>query len=348
MKHLSATLLLISASLVLLGQGTPDWVDSELRRARFPENTFFTGFAYGELSAGRQLHDVRQQMITDAQADLSRMIRVQIISRSQSEMSAASSGGRYSESESFTIVSATESSAEAIGVKTESYYDESAGIVYALAYVNRIELSAYHKTSIARNLAQAEAYLQTSNDLEASCEKIKARHQCEAAESLLDRIQQSQVLLTAIGGSASESLQQTQTEALRNRIVQRRAQLAITVVHVESAESNFSQPTTVAANRLKSLLAAKGCSFIDDPAQADFLVNIEATTRFHSSYPEYGITVCFAAVSVVFFDVCRNVSVFKDEFSQRGSSPSTQEITGRVALEEAASTIANKILQWLE
>ena len=347
MKQIVATILLISASLALLGQGMPDWVDTDFRKMKFPENVYFTGFAYGEATAGRTLQDVTQQLITDAQADLSRKIRVQITSRTQSEMLAVSAGGQYRESESFQNRAATESDAEVTGIKTESYYDAKTRIVYAFAYVNRFELSGYHKASLTMNITQMEGLLQTALDLQTSGEKSKARQQCEAAKLLLEKVRASQNLLMAIDPNATPDAQQQQKiETFHNQIAQMTSQLAQAVyVYIESEESNFSRPTTILANRLKSALAAKGCSFIDDAGQADFRMKITATTRHHGI--EQGFTVCFADIAVSLFDAHKNRSVYEDEFSQKGIS-TNQETAGRKALEDAAPIIVNKISQWLE
>jgi len=116
-------------------------------------------------------------------------------------------------------------------------------------------------------------------------------------------------------------------------------------VYMESIESNFSRPTTILGNRVRSLLTAKGCSFTDNHVQADFRLKIEATTRHIGE--EHGFTVCFADVVVSLFDVRKNTNVFQDEFSQKGIQLSL-EAAGRKALEDAAPVIVDKISQWIK
>jgi hypothetical protein len=153
-------------------------------------------------------------------------------------------------------------------------------------------------------------------------------------------------LLTAIVVNISpEALQQVKTEALYNRLKQMLEQLAQAVlVHVECTESNFTKPTTVVGNRVKSTLSVKGCSFTDDPAQADFRLQIEATTRQHND--EYGLVTCYADVAIHLMDIRKGKSVFRDEFSQKGISTS-QETAGRKALEDAVPVIIQKISTWI-
>jgi len=342
-----SVILLVTVSLLLAGQGKPDWLDENLRRMNYPENVFITGFAWNELTGGKTLQDATQQVKTEAQANLTRKILVQITSRATTEITAVSVSGQYRETESFSGSTTAESDVELAGLNTVSYYDPATGIVYAFAAVRRDDLASYYSSNIAMILAQTEGLLQTAQNLEAAGEKVKARQQCERADSLLAKVRSAQHLLTAIASNiASDKMQQAKTETLRDRIAQMQARLAQAVlVYIKSEEKNFSAPTTVVANQLKSSLSAKGCSYTDDPAQADFRIFIEATTRRHSN--EFGFTVCFADVAFRLFDVRKDKTVFQDEFSQKGISTSL-ETAGRKALEDAVPAIADKIKEWIQ
>jgi hypothetical protein len=346
MNRIAATLLFVGIPLLLFGQAAPDWLDVDFRRMKYPESTYFTGFAFGEISGGKSLQDITQQMKTDAQADLSRKIRMQITARSQSEIAATSSNGRYSETESFINRSATESSAEVVGAKTETYYDAKSRIVYAFAYVNRYELTGYHKGNLTVNLMQVESLLQTAKNLEADGEKSKARQQCEAAKPLLAKVRSAQEMLVALDGNISpDDLQQAKTETLHNRLAQSLAQLAqAVIVFMECSENNFSKPTSLVCNRLKSALSGKGCSFADNPDRADFKIKISAATRLHGE--DRGFTTCYADVTVDLFDVRKNRNVYQDEFSQKGVA-SSQDAAGRKALEEAVQAVVKKVEEWI-
>jgi len=122
-------------------------------------------------------------------------------------------------------------------------------------------------------------------------------------------------------------------------------QILLQAVYLESVESNFNQRSTIIVNKLESALSEKGYSFTDNQAQARFKLKITAITRHHNS--EQGLTVCFVDVAVGLFDVSRNKSVFKDEFSQKGIS-ATREAAGRKAIEDAVPIIVNNIPPWDE
>jgi len=343
-KTILLSLFLSTVSFALHGQMKPMWTWAMERETSYPPRFFFTGYIEGNVQQGETVENAKNRLSRDAQGLLSESIRVTV--RSQATSHTVSTEDRFSSIFRGTVQ--TESEVEIVGITSEPpFYDSETGIVYAFAYVSRPELAGYYKSNLAMHLTQAEGLLQTANELESSGEKSQARRQCEAAIPLLARVRATQDLLTAIDVNiTSEGLQQPRTEALYNQIVQMLTQLAQAVyVFVESVETNFSQPVTIVANRLKSTLSTQGCSFVDDPAKANFQIRIRTTTRYQGV--EQGFTVCYADVAIQLFDVSRNRSVFQDEFSQKGIHTS-REAAGRKALEDAATAIANKISPWIE
>lgn len=337
--------ILSTFSLALFGQMKPHWIRGFDREDNYPQKFFFTGYIEGNVRQGETVADAKKRLLKDAQGLLTENIRVTV--KSQTSLQTVST--RTNETERIDVVFAsnvhTASEMEIVGIKTEPpYYDSETGIVHAFAYINRFELTGYHKSALAMNLTQAEGLLQTAQNLETSGEKTKAREQCETAKTLLAKVRTAQEILTAIDPGGD--LQQVRTEALHNMLAQMQAQLAQAVyVYMESAESNFSKPTTILANRLKSTLSGKGCSFTENPEQADYRINIEATTRHHNT--EYGFATCFADVAIRLFDTRKAKTVFQDEFSQKGISTS-QEAAGRKALEDAVPVIVDKISTWIQ
>jgi len=346
-KKIAITIFLLSAFFSVKGQAVPGWLDVDFRREKFPENNYFTGFASGEISGGRSLQEVTQKMITDAKADLSRKIRVQITTSTQSEMTAKSVGWQYRESESFINRAETESSAEVVGIKTESYYDTRTRIIYAFAHVNRYELIGYHKGNLNMNLSQAEGLLKTAKDLESAGEKAKARQQCEAASPLLEKVRVSQDMLTAISpGISSNDLQQVRTETIHNQLTQLHAQLAQAVlVFVVNKEYLFDEQVNIVANQLKAELAKSGCSFVDNAKKADFKLTINVSTRHANTNNNF--VFCIADTQVELFDNRKQKIVYSDMISQR-SGDTSQEKAARRAMTDVVKKVSEKLKPWIE
>jgi hypothetical protein len=347
MKKIPITILFAMVSLALFGQEKPRWMDDNYKEQQYPSLTYFTGFAYGEIPRDKSLQDVTQQMKTEAQADLSKKIRLQISSQSQSSIEAVTTNGKYNENESFLNLASTTSNTEVVGMKTESYHDTKTNLVYAFAYVNKHELMTYFKSNLAMNIVQTESMLQTAQDLEAQKEKTKARQQCEEVKLLFSKLRYAQDMMTAIDAKVSpEDLQQIKIESLYNQLTQMQAQLAQNVyVYVESDEKLFEQNVDIISNKVKAELAVKGCSFVENIKQADFKLTITASTRYSSNDGE--TMFCYADVQVKLYDIHKQKMVYSDEITQKSGS-SSQDKAGRKAMTDAVPQIAEKIKKWIE
>jgi len=346
MKKIFLLFLFALATINLFSQGKPDWVDIDFRNMKFPVNVYFTGFAYGEISPKQTRQDAINQLITDAQADLIKKIRLQISAKSQTKIEAVSNSGKYDENETFTSQATTESNAEIVGMKTESYYDAKEKLVYAFAYAKKNELFDYYKSSLSINLTQIEGIIKTAQDLEAEREKAKARQQLENAKPLFSKARYAQEMLTAIDANTTpEELQLKKTESLYNQFTQMQAKLAQAVhIYVVSNEDLFGERVDIVTNKIKADLAAKGCSFTKE-READFKLNIKATTR--SSTTQGGIVFCYADTSVELYDIHKQKVVFGDELTEKGGSSSLDK-AGRKAMEEVAKKIAEKLTHWIQ
>jgi hypothetical protein len=348
MKVFLTMFIAMVASLALCGQGKPPfWLDESGRAQAYPQHTFLTGFAYTDVPKGKSVPEATEQVKTEAQADLSKKIRLQVSSKSQNTIAATNAGGQYSEEESFSSQAATESKAEIVGLKTETYYDAKRKQVYALAYANKYELIGYYKGNLAVNLGQVESMVKSAQELKNNDEKTRAREQCETAWPLLLKVREAQDLLTAVDVNATQAdLQTAKTEALYSTLTQLRALLAQgTYVLVESTETLFGAKVNIVANKVKSALASSGCSFTTSPGEADFTLSIKASTR--PSSEQAGIAYCYADVEVELYDNNKGRAVYSDALEHKSGS-NTQDKAGRKALGDIAQTITEKLSPWLK
>ena len=346
MKKLTLTIYFCFIFLLTFGQ-SPAWVNDNIRRLQYPDETFYTGFTYNLIEQGKSLQEFVERTKTDAQAELVKKIRLRIEAKVQSNVYTQNVNGKYNEIESYNSEAATSSDAEVVGIKTESYYDKSANVVYAFAYVNRLELIGYYKGNLSMNIAQVEGLLQTAQNLEESGEKAKARKQLEAVKPLFAKIRYAQDLLTAVDvNSTSADLQQVKTETLYNTLTQMQARLAQAVyVYVESDENLFGQKVNVVANQLKAALAKSGCSFVDEVENADFRLSIDVSIRQSSS--DGDLIFCYADTQVELYDIRKQKVVYSDEIAQKAGGVSKDK-AGRKAMTDVVPKISEKLKPWIE
>jgi hypothetical protein len=134
---------------------------------------------------------------------------------------------------------------------------------------------------------------------------------------------------------------------LRSKATHLLAHLAQGVyVFMEGQEDNFGKNETIIVNKLKAILAKNGCSFVEDNAQADFKLTISANTRKLDTQPSDFVFV-YADVVVGLYDNHKQKNVYHDEISIKGGSNALDR-AARIALEDAAPKVAEKLHPWIE
>jgi len=345
MKKPAITLFFITFSIILFGQGAPDWLDENFRNMRFPANVYLTGFAYRIVE--KSITDETQQAKLDAQADLVKQVRLMLKSNTQSYNLAQSINGEYEELERYENLTSAEASAEIVGMKTETYFDQKSKLVYAFAYANKDELIGYYKNNLSMNINQIESFVKTAQDLEVNKEKAKARQQLESAKPLFSKVRYGQEMLMVLDNTTNpDYLLQSKTEQLYSTVVQLLAQLAQGIyIYVESNEELFGKGVDIVANNVKAELATNGCSFTDNAEQADFTLRLKVTTRSSDTYES--LVFCYADAAIEFFDNHKQKVVYSDEIAQKGNSNSLEK-AGRKAMEDVAKKIAEKLKKWIQ
>jgi len=347
MKKIAVTVSFILFSLTLLAQERPAWLNDNQRSQKYPSNVYFTGFAYGEILPNKSLQEITQQIKTEAQTDLSKKIRLQVSSKTQTKTEAVSNNGKYSENESFKNQAVTVSNAEIVGMKSETYYDEKAKLIYAFAYANKYELIGYYKSNLSMNINQIESYMNTAKDLETQKEKAKARQQLETAKPLFLKVRYAQDILTAIDPDiSSDDLQQSKLESLYNQLTQMQARLEQGVyIMVQSKEDLFGEKVEIAVDKIKGELSRNGCSFTGVDEHTDLVLTITITTRMVGNTGS--MITCAADAQIQLFDMYKQKAIYEDRISETGSSI-TQEKAGRFALNKLAPAIVEKLLPWVK
>ncbi|MDR1553987.1 MAG: hypothetical protein LBS69_11095 [Prevotellaceae bacterium] len=346
MKKAAFFIVFLTAWLALSAQTAPDWLEGDWRKMMYPDTNFFTGFSEYIVEQGKTIQQCTEQAKMQAQADLVGQIRLNIQSQTQSKTVAQTVNGHYNEAESFANQTATQTTAEIVGMNTETYFDRQEKTVYAFTYVNKHELIGYYKVHLSLHLQQAESIIKTAEQLEIAGEKAKARKQCEDILSLLEKIRSIQDVLIALNGTANTTtLKVPETGQMRQNITQMQARLAQAVyLYVESNESLFGQRVDITTNKLKGELTVNGCSFVDNVSEADFVLKINVTTRNVEGNSDF--VFCYADTIVSLFDTRKQKTVYSDSISEKSGSNS-QDKAARKAMENVATKIVEKLKTWI-
>lgn len=331
-----------------IAQMPPRWYNASSREFDFPKDDYYVGFAEGNIRRNETEIDATARIKKEATGLLVESIRlkVQSVAESYSKSEAVGDNEQISSKTQQTVK--TTSEADIVGIKIENYVDKANGVVAALAYVKRDELVKYYQNSITLSVQKVEGYIKTALELEKTGAKAKARKQLEEAKPLISKIAYEQDLLIAMDKSSdSQAQHQDLTANLRSELEKNLTRLEqSTFVYIKSTEDLFGKSSNVIANKLKAKLASDGCSFIEDPTQADFYITLKASARKHGNETA-DIKFCYVDIVIDMVNTHMQKSVYNDEISQKGSAM-TFDAAARKASEDIVPKVAEKILPWIK
>lgn len=346
MKRLLLLCCLWGATVTLSAQA-PQWLTSQGRAASYPNESYLSGFAMSDIGSGEP-HDTACERASKAAAsEVAASVRVSIESVTQLETHEVEVDDELHFTQLYSDYTQQHANAEIVGLKTATYVAADKGVVYAFAYVEIAELASYYTSQIEINLTKIADALSLANTAAKVGEKCKATTYCEGAIEPLAKAEYAQDLLSAIAPNAKQSLQIERCSELKRLLFSKNIELEqSTYICIKATESNFGKASTLLANRLKSLLATKGCSFTTNESEADYLLSIEATTRKHDvANPNF--VYAYADVVVELYSNHRKGSQYADELAIKGGA-ATAEGAGRKALQSAADKVCQRLAPWIE
>ena len=308
MKKIAVSIFFATISLVLAGQGKPNWLDEEFRQMKYPENVFITGFARSDLNDGKTLDDAIQQAKTEAQADLSRKIRVQITSRITTETTAVSADGQYRETESLTGSTTVESDIELVGLYTESYYDPARRMAYAFAVVKRDEVAGFYRRMIHQELNEAENILSIAKEIAAAGKRMNARSKAVEAKIILNGVRSYRYWLAAVDsqpyeGEREKSLQRTVEQLLTDLKQIASVYLDCRYENSGGKDDAFGSDPGILRDIIAQALSENDCSVTENRGEADYeLTLVTSTTQRSDGTGQYGVLSYYANVNGSLFN----------------------------------------------
>jgi hypothetical protein len=242
----------------------------------------------------------------------------------------------------FTAATKTAANAEIAGAKLDSYVDKANNAVYAFAYASRAELAKYYQSQISLWLGKVEGALRTASQLEAGKKKVSSRKECEKAIPLLAKVVYAQDLLTAVGSSEAEGLQQDRSEELRNDVVQLLERLKQgTLLYVTCNENTLDVNRGRLREMVEDMLSENGCSLTEEPLEADFQLNIRATAN-ECKTNEHGQAFAYMDVTAELVN-SNNKVIAKGKFTDVKGGSNTCDKAMREAIKEVVPMIWGKI-----
>jgi hypothetical protein len=146
------------------------------------------------------------------------------------------------------------------------------------------------------------------------------------------------------GGEYAQISKTLEYKSFVNQAISR-MQTAI-VVFVQSRESYFGKPVNILAPKLKAGLSEHGCSFTDNPAEADWTLKINASTRKGSEID--GIYFSFLDAEISLVELRTGKEIYSNNFTGLKGGATDYDCAGRKAYDTGMKEITREIVANIE
>ncbi|MFK5854699.1 MAG: hypothetical protein QM503_01125, partial [Bacteroidota bacterium] len=192
-KKFISVVLMMSFSFVLLAQ-KPSWTDYYKRQNMYPENEFLVGFISGINTNDKDAGELKSVYESLAKDKLVQSIQVEI--ETNNSLSISNKNGKSDEE--FLSKSISFSKANINGLTTKSYYDRKKKEVYAIAFVNKKDLTFFYRNIIKSAQEDIEQKLVEGKRYVKKGDKENALKSFYEAMPYLLKIDEARTLLIAL------------------------------------------------------------------------------------------------------------------------------------------------------
>lgn len=354
--------LLLLVPVLLHAQGDkPDWCDANNRRLAYPDKTYFTGFAMGQRNQGESIGDAVARIENNARADASKHIEVRIESATLDQMESLQNEGRNGLDENiqryFSQKSLATTSIQVANLQVVSWHSLDGNEVVAMAYVKKRDFARYHDRQIESFLGKMESALEDIANQEQQGQKIKAVSTAEEALLMCPSVEYSQRMVALADPEATtEDLQMSRyTNAVRNLATAITRLKHATAFYILCTASLDGKNYPLFDKEVRGVLSNKGCHFVDNRDDADWIIEIDASV-VNTSHREGMPFFAFIDGTLAIANGATGEKVLDDRLSSleadnhdgiKGGDFNAEK-AGRIAYRNAAQIVANAILNLIQ
>ncbi len=337
MKNLWACLWFLLGVGFLRGQDyPPDWVKYTLG-----------GYFYNIQEAGNtrnQEESVFKDYLTHlARTQLAQTVQVRV--RDEAVLRRESLNGQAHTAYSAETRFSTE--VDLRFVETESRYDPVSKKGYAIAYIEKQAARRYYQAELQVLFGKLENARSLASNYVATGFKSKAK---ECLVEVLPVFGQLETPFFWLGFFGMPQDEISGYVERRNAMEQEIRQMIADLEHGNRIYLSCSaylgaQPYNKLGNELKGVLSAQGCSFVSSPEQADWVIEVSASSRDYNRHESGGYATYFSYVDaeVVIDKGATRQRIFTDEISVKGGHTLNFIEAARAAYKEVAQKIGKVI-----
>lgn len=236
--------------------------------------------------------------------------------------------------------------------KSKSNIDIVTGKQYVIVYINKEEACKYYENDVVMLLGQINNSITIADNYISTGFKSKARAELQNALSLFGNSDEMFFWLN-VYGMPDYRLQKyhEQMNQKEQLIKSKLGELEYgTTYYVVCTADNLGKSYPKLRNEIKGDLSTSGCNFVDDPNQADYVINIDASAREYNVITNAGSIAYFTYVdAVITIDkIATHQRIYEDEISVKGSHTISYDEAGRDAYKKIRKEICKMLKENIE
>ncbi|MDE5612959.1 MAG: hypothetical protein K2I90_13215 [Odoribacter sp.] len=305
-------LCLIGWTLNLSAQSCPpEWV-------KYTSGDYLYDIQSDNNNRGVSETDFKNQLLNAARANLAKKVQMQV--KEEAGMNKSAVDGKSHVSYTSSTRFSTDVDLKFVDTRTLYNADTKEGL--AIAFIEKATACMFYRNEIGRILDKVDNALKTANNYIVSGFKERAKAEVEAVLPEFSRTEEPFFWLNFFGVSRAETSELAdKCNAREQAVKQLLADLKHgTLICLVCTADLFGRSYPTLQNELKGKLSAGGCSFTDNPAEADWVIRVKVSARKQKTAVLGGITSYFAyADALITIDKgITSQRIYEDEISVKG------------------------------
>lgn len=264
MRKVSLFIPIFMALSLHLWAQLPDWINPQLRAAKYPESNYLSAFVSEINDKNEAVESILQRLEGYAKDQLADNIMIDI--RSVTTLNIHNLNTQTQEN--FKRSSTAVSGARLAGLKTERYYDEKKKVPYVFVYAAKSDVIKLYEQEIDQHI---NAVRQLLKQVVQANKESALKHGFEA-DHLLKKIEEAQGMLVAVAGRFSEE-QIRRTEVNELELAVREQIASLTTANdlgLEEAAYFMAYSLGTQTGKLPSAVKIHGVTYQDTPMSSPF------------------------------------------------------------------------------
>lgn len=327
----------------------PTWWNADSRKIHYPLEDYFIGYAVNTISPNEPSAKALKIVQDAARVEVASTIKTSVVNTTiettRESMRQSLRGIEDSFSDEIESITKISTEMEIPGLHVESY--QQGNQLAAFAYVKKSELIRQLEKTILTNLYKIEFRLDNADELILQGQKVEVKKVVQSLQDDFIKVDQLQQLLI----DANPFVQEDELQLELTKKCQRRY-LGIMIdikkgirLFVSCKADVFGQSFHQFSDWIKKDLSIEGITFVDNPKDADWIINISAKSRegnvsvigSYSTYYSYVDTKLNIENSV------SKVCVYDGVITQKGGNPSNYNSAAEQGYKQIAPQLSKII-----